>query len=208
MIALCAVLAHTACGERVRHVTLLVVNRSNPFLNCDLWAHTARVPVLAILEARLLCSMAMQSQSPRLLVLDDDRAIMLLVGAGVTCLDVLKALREMSPQCEVALMTGYSDLDGAVETIKRALDEQGLELEGALRGSLPAGRHHGATAPLVQVEREHIIRTLEQVRGNKAVAARILGISRRAFYRQLERHGLHQRVPMSRRQEPTPAAME
>jgi DNA-binding NtrC family response regulator len=29
------------------------------------------------------------------------------------------------------------------------------------------------------------------VRGNKAVAARLLGISRRAFYRQLERHGLH-----------------
>ncbi len=50
-------------------------------------------------------------------------------------------------------------------------------------------------APLVKVEREHIVRTLQQVRGNKAVAARLLGISRRAFYRQLERHGLHQRVP-------------
>ena len=46
-----------------------------------------------------------------------------------------------------------------------------------------------------EIEREHIVRTLEQVRGNKAVAARLLGISRRAFYRQLERHGLHQRVP-------------
>jgi two-component system response regulator HydG len=51
-------------------------------------------------------------------------------------------------------------------------------------------------APLVEIEREHIIKTLEQVRGNKAVAARLLGISRRAFYRQLERHGLHHRVPM------------
>jgi two-component system response regulator HydG len=50
------------------------------------------------------------------------------------------------------------------------------------------------TAPLVAVEREHIVRTLQQVRGNKAVAARLLGISRRAFYRQLERHGLHQRI--------------
>jgi transcriptional regulator of acetoin/glycerol metabolism len=52
-------------------------------------------------------------------------------------------------------------------------------------------------APLVEVERDHIVRTLQQVRGNKAVAARLLGISRRAFYRQLERHGLHQRVPMA-----------
>jgi DNA-binding NtrC family response regulator len=54
-------------------------------------------------------------------------------------------------------------------------------------------------APLVEIEREHIVRTLEQVRGNKAVAARLLGISRRAFYRQLERHGLHTRIPTSDR---------
>jgi two-component system response regulator HydG len=62
-----------------------------------------------------------------------------------------------------------------------------------------ASRGDGSPAPLVEVEREHIIRTLQQVRGNKAVAARLLGISRRAFYRQLERHGLHQRIPMAAR---------
>ena len=61
-------------------------------------------------------------------------------------------------------------------------------------------------APLMEIEREHIVKTLEQVRGNKAVAARLLGISRRAFYRQLERHGLHHRVPMgSSRADATPA---
>jgi DNA-binding NtrC family response regulator len=60
-------------------------------------------------------------------------------------------------------------------------------------------RGDGSPAPLVEVEREHIIRTLQQVRGNKAVAARLLGISRRAFYRQLERHGLHQRIPLAPR---------
>jgi DNA-binding NtrC family response regulator len=59
----------------------------------------------------------------------------------------------------------------------------------------PFGRAASDPAPLVEVEREHIVRTLQQVRGNKAVAARLLGISRRAFYRQLERHGLHQRIP-------------
>jgi transcriptional regulator of acetoin/glycerol metabolism len=64
-------------------------------------------------------------------------------------------------------------------------------------GGVPRG--DGNPAPLVEVEREHIIRTLQQVRGNKAVAARLLGISRRAFYRQLERHGLHQRIPLAMR---------
>jgi len=69
---------------------------------------------------------------------------------------------------------------------------------GAIMGG-GAARNDSNPAPLIEVEREHIIRTLQQVRGNKAVAARLLGISRRAFYRQLERHGLHQRIPMSAR---------
>ena len=64
-----------------------------------------------------------------------------------------------------------------------------------VRRAAGTGRGADAPAPLITVEREHIVRTLQQVRGNKAVAARLLGISRRAFYRQLERHGLHQRVP-------------
>jgi two-component system, NtrC family, response regulator HydG len=56
-----------------------------------------------------------------------------------------------------------------------------------------------ATLPLQTIARDHIIKTLDEVRGNKAVAARLLGISRRAFYRQLERHGLHHRIPIGSR---------
>jgi transcriptional regulator of acetoin/glycerol metabolism len=50
----------------------------------------------------------------------------------------------------------------------------------------------GTTAPegLEAVEREHIVRVLGEVRGNKLAAARRLGISRRTLYRRLERHGL------------------
>jgi two-component system response regulator HydG len=84
------------------------------------------------------------------------------------------------------------------------------ELGGIMRQQLqpvaaapePLAAHR--TAPLVEIEREHIVRTLEQVRGNKAVAARLLGISRRAFYRQLERHGLHTTVPTLKQVDMTP----
>ena len=81
------------------------------------------------------------------------------------------------------------------------MQEQRLAPASAASGTAAAAvaRSDNNPAPLVEVEREHIIRTLQQVRGNKAVAARLLGISRRAFYRQLERHGLHQRIPMSTR---------
>jgi two-component system response regulator HydG len=76
-------------------------------------------------------------------------------------------------------------------------------------GAKPIGRTEPVAArpmPLVEIEREHIVRTLEQVHGNKAVAARLLGISRRAFYRQLERHGLHTAVPAVKRVAPLPIA--
>ena len=157
----------------------------------------------------------MQIQRPRLLVVDDDRAVLTLIGTGVTCFDVLRALRGMRPHCEVLLTTGFASLDDAIDAAKRNMhgpSGQGGEMlgtagEGLLSPLTPSLLSSDA-APLIEVEREHIVRTLEQVRGNKAVAARMLGISRRAFYRQLERHGLHQRVPMSRRHEAAPAASE
>jgi DNA-binding NtrC family response regulator len=41
--------------------------------------------------------------------------------------------------------------------------------------------------PLSTVEREHILRALQRAAGNKKAAARMLGVSRRALYRRLER---------------------
>jgi DNA-binding NtrC family response regulator len=138
----------------------------------------------------------MQSECPRLLVVDDDRAVLTLVGTGVSCLDVLRALRTLRPQCEAVLTTGFSSLEAAVDSLRENGDAPGTAPARAngherIPAELPA--------PLSDVERNHIVRTLAQVGGNKAVAARLLGVSRRAFYRQLERHGLHQRIPMSRR---------
>lgn len=142
----------------------------------------------------------MQTQSPHLLVVDDDRAVLTLTGTGVTCFDVLRALRDMSPHCEVVLTTGFASLDEAIDAAKRNMHDP-----SGTGGLLPPLMPLEAT-PLIEVERGHIVRTLEQVHGNKAVAARMLGISRRAFYRQLERHGLHHRVPMTRRDDAASAA--
>ena len=59
----------------------------------------------------------------------------------------------------------------------------------------PAGRRlraRGAEppAPLDAIEREHILDVLRQVNGNRMAAAKVLGISRRALYRRLDRHHL------------------
>lgn len=43
---------------------------------------------------------------------------------------------------------------------------------------------------LATVDREHIQRALDTTKGNKLEAAKLLGISRRALYRRLERLGM------------------
>jgi DNA-binding NtrC family response regulator len=55
-----------------------------------------------------------------------------------------------------------------------------------------------ALAPLGDLEREHILNVLRQVRGNRMAAAKVLGISRRALYRRIERHGLTDEAPRGR----------
>jgi len=56
-------------------------------------------------------------------------------------------------------------------------------------------------APLDEIERQHILEVLRQVNGNRMAAAKLLGISRRALYRRLERHHLTEEAPpaMTRR---------
>jgi DNA-binding NtrC family response regulator len=144
----------------------------------------------------------MSTQRPRLFVVDDERAVLSLAGTGVSCLDVLRALRSMSPQCEAVLMTGYESFDAALEALKHDPETRPRAPEGQDVVALPVG----VPAPLIDVQREHIVRTLQVARGNKAVAARLLGVSRRAFYRQLERHGLHRRAPGTRRSDAQPSS--
>jgi two-component system response regulator AtoC len=68
-----------------------------------------------------------------------------------------------------------------------------VELPGRV-AELP-GRVAEATAPLEAIEREHILDVLRQVNGNRMAAAKLLGISRRALYRRLDRHHLGDEAP-------------
>ena len=57
------------------------------------------------------------------------------------------------------------------------------------------GAPRGAPASLEGIERDHILDVLRQVNGNRMAAAKLLGISRRALYRRLERHNLADEAP-------------
>jgi two-component system response regulator AtoC len=59
----------------------------------------------------------------------------------------------------------------------------------------PIARSPEAPAPLDEIERDHILDVLKQVNGNRMAAARVLGISRRALYRRIDRHHLGDEAP-------------
>jgi DNA-binding NtrC family response regulator len=65
-----------------------------------------------------------------------------------------------------------------------------VSLSEARSGLRPNTSPLTALAPLCQVEREHILQALEQANGNKAQAARLLGVSRHQLYSKLERLGV------------------
>jgi len=64
------------------------------------------------------------------------------------------------------------------------------DLPAAPRPVTSSWAEHTEPPLLATVERDHILRALQHARGNKKAAARLLGVSRRALYRRLERLGL------------------
>jgi DNA-binding NtrC family response regulator len=83
-------------------------------------------------------------------------------------------LRALAPSVREAFV---ADLEVAVARARA--------LTGDAHGE-PADQS-GAEADPAVIERSHVQRALERARGNKKLAAELLGVSRRALYRRLER---------------------
>ena len=109
-----------------------------------------------------------------------------------------KPLFGVAPEAEAMLLAAH--WPGNVRELYAAVERACLLAEGPVvsaadvAASLPARAIDGRAGesaddgrPLSTVEREHIVRALQRAGGNKKAAARMLGVSRRALYRRLER---------------------
>ena len=126
-----------------------------------------------------------------------------------------KPLTGLTPSAERVLLSAR--WDGNVRELKNAIERACILAEGStisereLAGALHSDtglnarlrpidsgasvvRGEAPTA-LGDLEREHILEVLRQVRGNRMAAAKVLGISRRALYRRIERHHLAEEAP-------------
>jgi two-component system response regulator HydG len=107
-----------------------------------------------------------------------------VIENGVVMARGTEVIPELLP-LEVQL-AGRRHADAAPESGPR---EPAAIAEAGDRVAIPIG------TPLADVEREMILRTLDEVGGNKTTAAKILGIGARTLYRKLEQYGVHTRNP-------------
>ena len=60
-----------------------------------------------------------------------------------------------------------------------------------IKGTMPGEEiRFQAGTSLPEIEKESIIKTMKKVRGNKAKAAELLGISRRSLYNKIAEYGI------------------
>jgi DNA-binding NtrC family response regulator len=130
-----------------------------------------------------------------------------------------KPINGLTPGAERLLLTAR--WDGNVRELKNVVERACMLADGTLitereltgafgpgeitpgAGSPPApaaarserAAQGAAPASLEGIERDHILEVLRQVNGNRMAAAKLLGISRRALYRRLERHNLTDEAP-------------
>jgi two-component system, NtrC family, response regulator HydG len=133
-----------------------------------------------------------------------------------------KLLRGLTPGAESFLIE--SAWEGNVRELRNVIERACILADGEFvterelavclppAVTMPAGRAAGGSTPtpleietdlLVNVERDHIQRALVRTGGNKKAAAQMLGLSRRALYRRLERLDLS--ATISRRRHPAMA---
>ena len=122
-----------------------------------------------------------------------DRAIIDLRMPGANGLVVVQELREIQPDCDIIVLTGYGSIATAVEAIRLGARDYLTKPSNADRilaafdaePSPPSEHVDFETPSLARVEREHIERVLQECNGNISQAARVLGMHRRTLQYKL-----------------------
>jgi len=84
--------------------------------------------------------------------------------------------------------------DGVIDRgfLTDELSKQGFAVRkiASLIDVAPTSQEPAALLPLDEIERRHILRVLDTVRGNRTLAARTLGLDRKTLYRKLLQYRL------------------
>lgn len=129
-----------------------------------------------------------------------DRCVLDLKIAHESGLPLIARLKQLQPGLCIVILTGYSSINTAVESIKlgahhylcKPADADDI-LQAFAAGEGNADTEIQATPPSVgRLEWEHIQRVLAEHEGNISATARALGMHRRTLQRKLQKRPVRQ----------------
>jgi two-component system, response regulator RegA len=125
---------------------------------------------------------------------------------GAQGLRLLGEVQALDAPPAVVVMTAYADIELAVQALRRgALDfvtkpwdnvrlvatcRDALQRHGMADETSAARTDTEPVRPLAAQERAALLAAMAEAQGNLSAAARLLGLSRAALYRRLDKHGL------------------
>jgi len=123
------------------------------------------------------------------------KAIVDLKIAQDSGLNLIKELKRINQDMDIIMLTGYSSISTAVESIKHgALNYfcKPVEVDDILQAFAKNESNHINIIPeappsLERLEWEHIQKTLQDNDGNISLTARVLGMHRRTLQRKLQK---------------------
>ena len=190
-----------------RHVNVLVLGATNRDLRAEVAAGRFRSELyyrLNVVEVRL----------PSLRERREDIPYLTAAFVRETSERLQKPVAGLTPGAERLLAAGF--WEGNVRELRNVIEracilvDSDLISERELAVNMPAVPAHATTGAgaaggdiaekdlLATVERDHIQRALVRAGGNKKAAAKMLGLSRRALYRRLERLDLSETITRRR----------
>lgn len=143
--------------------------------------------------AEAMAAVRAKDKEPELILLDMNFSRFTTGDEGLTLLRQIKVFR---PHVPVILMTAWGNVPLAVEGMKAGAADfftkpwDNGQLMRRIEELLRENGRREKPEQLDTVERRQIKQVLESVGGNISRAAEILGISRAALYRRLDKHGL------------------
>jgi DNA-binding NtrC family response regulator len=147
---------------------------------------------------RLGLKTVLAATSAEALVAVEERDVAVTVVGGHPHDEVLRLLRHIEQShlsARTIVCARTAQVAAAVELVKAGAIDYLVKpfdratLEGALQMALAAEKERARVVPFAEVERHAIERALAQAKGNKLLAARLLGIGKTTLYRKLSQYG-------------------
>ncbi len=136
-------------------------------------------------------------KTPRLVILDMN---LTLSTTGRQGIELLRKIKILAPDTSVILISAWATVPLAVEGMGYGASDfvtkpwSNREFMAKIRKALAAAeeneRASGHVDTLETMERKTLAKALRQADGNIATAAELLGITRQALYRRMEKYGI------------------